>query len=285
MAGHMEDCALDGNNKGFIKRASYATASRNFDLLGRLHTDLFFQEKLVVNGVDLKIKLSQNKDAFCPNSGDAEVYKLVIVSASLFIKRVNVSPPVRLAHADALQVSNLKYPVERTSLKIFSVPACSRVASQDNLFLGQLPKIIVIGFVDNTAFSGDYASNPFNFKYYRINYAALFKDGVVIPAKPYSHSFQNKNTVREYLGLVGKHMRDKGFVIPRDDYDAGYTLLAFDLRPDNTSSGHYNLIRNGNLRIEVRFAVNLPNTVNLIIMAIFDSVIELNNQRQVLYDM
>ncbi|XP_069468378.1 uncharacterized protein F54H12.2-like [Ambystoma mexicanum] len=287
-AGHMEDCAFDGNNKGFIKRASYATASSNFDLLGRLHTDLFFQEKLMVNGVDLKIKLSRNKDAFCLNSGDAEVYKLVIVSASLFIKRVSVSPPVRLAHADALQVSNSKYPVERTSLKIFSVPAGSRVASQDNLFLGQLPKIIVVGFVDNTAFSGDYASNPFNFKHYHINYTALFKDGVVTPAKPYSPSFQNKNTVREYQGLVsisGKHMRDKGFVIPRDDYDAGYTLMAFDLRPDNTSSDHYNLIRNGNLHIEVRFAVNLQNTVNLIIMAIFDSVIELNNQRQVLYDM
>ncbi|XP_069502700.1 uncharacterized protein F54H12.2-like [Ambystoma mexicanum] len=287
-AGHMEDYALDGANAGFIKRATHARGSRNFDLLGRLHSDLFFQEKLMVNGVDLKIKLSRNKDAFCLNSDDAEAYKLIIVSASLFIKRVNVSPTVRLAHADALQVSNLKYPVERTSLKIFSVPAGSRVASQDNLFLGKLPKIIIIGFVDNTAFSGACASNPFNFKHYNINYASLFKDGVVIPSKAYSPSFQQKNTIREYLGLVsisGKHLHDKGFVIPRDDYDGGYTLLAFDLRPDNTSTGHYNLIRNGNLGIEVRFAANLPNTVNLIIMALFDSVMELNNQRQVLYDM
>ncbi|XP_069467786.1 uncharacterized protein F54H12.2-like [Ambystoma mexicanum] len=284
----MEDYALDCNNKGFIKRSSYATSSRNFDLLGHLHTDLFFNENLMVNGIDLNIKLSRNKDAFCLNSDDAEACKLVIVSASLFIKRVNVSPMVRLAHADILQVSNLKYPVERTSLKIFSVPTGSRVASQGNLFLGQLPKIIVIGFVDNNAFSGDYASNPFNFKHYTINYAALFNDGVVIPAKAYSPSFQHKNTIRVYLGLVsisGKHMRDKGFVIRRDDYDGGYTLLAFDLRPDNASSGHYNLIRNGNLHIEVRFAANLPGTVNLIIIAIFYSVIELNNQQQVLYDM
>ncbi|XP_069488967.1 uncharacterized protein F54H12.2-like [Ambystoma mexicanum] len=285
-AGHMEDYALDGANAGFIKRAAHATGSSNFDLLGRLHSDLFFQEKLMVNGVDLKIKLSRNKDSFCLYSDEA--YKLIIVSASLFIERVNVSPTVRLAHADALQVSNLKYPVERTSLKMFSVPAGSRVASQDNLLLGQLPKIIIIGFVDNTAFSGAYASNPFNFKHYNINYAALFKDGFVIPSKAYSPSFQQKHTIREYLGLVsisGKILHDKGFVIPRDTYDGGYTLLAFDLRPANTSTRHYNLIRNGNLRIEIRFAANLPNTVNLIIMALFDSVMELNNQRQVLYDM
>ncbi|XP_069470027.1 uncharacterized protein F54H12.2-like [Ambystoma mexicanum] len=240
-AGHMEDYALDGANTSFIKRATHSTGSRN--LLGRLHSDLFFQEKLTVNGLDLKMKLSRNKDAFCLNSDDAEAYKLIIVSASLFIKRVNLSPTVRLAHADALQVSNLKYPVVRTSLKMFSVPAGSCVTRQDNLFLGQLPKIIIIGFVDNTAYSGAYASNPFNFKHYNINYAALFKDGVVIPSKAYSPSFQQKNTIRKYLDLVSisvKDLHDKSFVIPRDDYDGGYTLLAFDFRPDNTSTGLYN---------------------------------------------
>ncbi|XP_069478270.1 uncharacterized protein F54H12.2-like [Ambystoma mexicanum] len=196
-AGSLESYALDGNNKGFIKSAEYARSSRTSDLLGHLHADLFFQDKLMVTGVELKIKLSRNKDAFCLNNDDAEAYKLVIVSASLFIKRVNMSPTVRLSHADTLQVSNFKYPVERTSLKIFSVPAGSWVASQDSFFLGPLPKIIIIDFMNTTAFSGDYESNPFNFKHYSINNAALFKDGVVIPAKVNNPSFEHKNTIRE----------------------------------------------------------------------------------------
>ncbi|XP_069098266.1 uncharacterized protein F54H12.2-like [Pleurodeles waltl] len=253
---HFEDTAFDGDNNGFKKRAGFAAGSRQFDLLGRIHSDLFFQEKLLVNGVDLKIKLNCNKDAFCLVSGDAVQYKLVILSASLVVKRVKVSHSVRLPHAEALQLSNTKYAIERVAVKIFSIPAGTRLMQQQNLFLRQLPKLIIIGFVDNTAFSGLYTSNPFNFKHYDINYAALVHEGAVIPAKLFTLSFRTSNFVSEYLGLVlitGKHLRDSGVVVSREGYGAGDTLFAFDLTPDMEDGDHYNLIKNGNLKAEIHF--------------------------------
>ncbi|XP_069098405.1 uncharacterized protein F54H12.2-like [Pleurodeles waltl] len=198
---HFEDTPLDGSNVGFEKRASFSAGSRQFDLLRRLHSDLFFQDKLLINGIDLKFKLNRNMDAFCLISGDAEQYKLVILSASLFVKRVKVSPSIRLSHVEALQLSNTKYAIERVALKIFSIPAGTRLTQQQKLFLGQLPKLIIIGFVDNTASSGLYNSNTFNFEHYDINYAALVHEGTVIPAKPITPSFGTSNFVREYLGL------------------------------------------------------------------------------------
>ncbi|XP_069068403.1 uncharacterized protein F54H12.2-like [Pleurodeles waltl] len=211
---HFENTALDGGNEGFKKRASFAAGSRQFDLLGHVHSDLFFQDKLLVNDIDLEIKLNRYKDAFCLISGDAEQYKLVTLSASLFVKRVKVSPSVRLAHAGALQLLNAKYAIERVALKIFSIPARSRFTQQQNVFLGQLRKFIILGFVDNTAFSGLYKSNPFNFKHYDINYAALVHEEAVIPAKPFTLNFGTSNFVREYLGLVsitGKNLRESLF--------------------------------------------------------------------------
>ncbi|XP_069061926.1 uncharacterized protein F54H12.2-like [Pleurodeles waltl] len=199
---HFEDTALDGGNAGFKKRASFAAGSRQFDLLGRIHSELFFRNKLLVNGIDLKIKLNRNKDAFCLISGDAELYKLVILSESLFGKRVKVSPSVRLAHAEALQLLSAKYAIGIVALKIFSIPAGTRLTQQQNLFLAQLPKFIIMGFVDNTAFSGLYTSNTFNFKHYDINYAALVHEGADMPTKPFTPSFGTSNFVREYLGLV-----------------------------------------------------------------------------------
>ncbi|XP_069068415.1 uncharacterized protein F54H12.2-like [Pleurodeles waltl] len=190
---HFEDTTLDGGIDEFKKRASFAAGSRQFDLLGRIHSYLFFQDKLLVNSIDLKIKLIHSKDAFCLISGDAEQYKLVILSVGLFIKRVKVSPSVRLAHAEALQLLNAKYAIERVALKIFSIPAGIQLTQQQNLFMGQLPKLIIIGFVDNTAFSGLYISIPFNFKHYDINYAALVYEGAVIPAKPFTPSFGTSN--------------------------------------------------------------------------------------------
>ncbi|XP_069092704.1 uncharacterized protein F54H12.2-like [Pleurodeles waltl] len=193
---HFEYMALDGGNNGFKKRASFATGSIQFDFLERKHSDLFFQDKLLDNGIDLKIKLNRNNDVFYLIGGDAEQYKLVILSASLFVKKVKVSPSVRLADTGALQLSNVKNAIERVALKIFSIPAGTRLTQQQHLFLGQLLKLIIKGFVDNTAFSRLYTSNPFNFKHYDINYSALVHEGAVLPAKPFTPSFGTSNFVR-----------------------------------------------------------------------------------------
>ncbi|XP_069083633.1 uncharacterized protein F54H12.2-like [Pleurodeles waltl] len=282
-----DDTALDCGNNGFKKRASFAAGSRQFHLLRCMHSDLFFQDKLLVNGIDLKIKLNLNKVAFCLISGDGEPYKQVILSVSLFVKRVKVSPSVRLAQAEALQLSNTKYVIERVALKIFSIPAGTRVTQHQNLFLGQLPKLIIIRFVDNTALSERYTSNPFNIKHYNINYAALVHEGAVVPEKPFTPSFGTSSFVREYLGLVliaGKRLWDSVVVILREGYETNYTLFTCDLTPDLEDGDHYNLIKNRNLKAEIRFTQALATNVNMVVFSVFDSVIQVNHARQPLKD-
>ncbi|XP_030435235.1 uncharacterized protein F54H12.2-like [Gopherus evgoodei] len=129
-AGQHEKTELDGENLGFVKRAKLTAQSRTVELLGHLHSDLFFQEKLLLNGVDVKIKLTRSKDAFCLMGSAAEGFKLRIVSASLFVKKVRVAPGVRLGHAEALLAANAKYPVDRVGMKVFSIPAGSRVPTK-----------------------------------------------------------------------------------------------------------------------------------------------------------
>jgi len=63
---------------------------------------------------------------------------------------------VFLAHAKALEVGNVKFPIRRAVSKTFTIPAGNRDATQGNLFNGQLPTRIVIGCVDNEAFNGAY---------------------------------------------------------------------------------------------------------------------------------
>ena len=289
-AGHLESTVLvNPTNDGFSERARLTAASRVVDLLGHLHADIFFQEKLLLNGVDVKIKLTRNKDSFClmSGAGDGVRFKLHIDSASLFVKKVKVAPGIRLAHAEALLTSPAKYPVDRVSMKVFSIPAGARVSNQDNLFLGQLPKMLVMGLVDNDAFSGSFTKNPFHFKHYNINFVALYMDGEQIPTKPFQPDFDTRNSVREYMSLVqtaGKHLQDRPLLINRDEFGNGYTLFAFDLSPDQECADHYSLIKTGNLRAEIRFAAALPQTVNLIVYGVFDNVIEINHSRNVLFD-
>ena len=76
------------------------------DMIGRIHADIFFQERYLVNEVNVKIKLVRSKDAFCIMS--ANDHKAVIVKSVLFVRKVKLSPSVVLAHAKALENGTAK---------------------------------------------------------------------------------------------------------------------------------------------------------------------------------
>ena len=48
-------------NEGLAKRRTLARQSRQFDMMGRLHADLFFQERFMLNEVGVKIKLADSQ--------------------------------------------------------------------------------------------------------------------------------------------------------------------------------------------------------------------------------
>lgn len=286
-AGHLNTVALDGDNQGLTTRGQYTRNSRTVELIAPIHADLFFQEKLLLNGVDIALKFIRAKDEFCLMTAGNVHYRAKIVSASVFIKKVSVAPGVRLAHSRALQHTNAKYAIDRVCLKTYSIPAGTRVCNQDNLFMGQIPKFIIVGFVDNEGYTGSYMRNPFNFEHYDTEFISLYADGQPFPAKPFQPLFQRDQFTREYYQLIqttGRHLKDRSLAISREDYAQGYTLFCFNLEADEGRSGNVSLIKTGNVRLEVRFRVPLPRTVNLICYSVFDSVIEISNRRQVLLD-
>jgi hypothetical protein len=48
--------------------------------------------------------------------------------------------------------------------------------------------------------------------------------------------------------------------------------------------GRFQLIKQGNLRVEIHFAEALAATINFVMYAEFDNVIEIGRNRQVLFD-
>ena len=65
------------------------------------------------------------------------------------------------------------------------------------------------------------------------------------------------------------------------DQDEGNTILfGFDLTPDMSEVGAFQLIKQGNLRVEIHFAEALTTTINVIMYAEFDNVIEIDRNRQ-----
>jgi len=97
-------------------------ASREFDMIGCIHADIFFQERYMLNEVGIKVHLVRSKDVFCLMGDMPADEKLEIMHASLSARKEKISPSVFLAHAQALQNSTAKYQTKRTFCKALAIP-------------------------------------------------------------------------------------------------------------------------------------------------------------------
>jgi hypothetical protein len=98
--GHHDKRTTD--NKGFTSRKALTAQCRSVQITGKLHLDLFCQEKYLLNHVDLKIKLRRSRDVFALIA-DADIYKIKIKDLALFVRNVQLSPAVRMGHVKALE--------------------------------------------------------------------------------------------------------------------------------------------------------------------------------------
>lgn len=286
-AGQMDDTA--NGNLGLVARRKLLKVNKTVDMIGHLHSDVFNQEKLLLNGVEVKVRLVRSRDSFCLMDSIGGAY-VKILEANLLVRRVKISPGILLAHARALSKTTAKYPLTRVEVKAISLHSNIHGETLSNIILGQLPKRIIVGFVKNKAFNGHVTLNPFNFDHFNINYLCLYVDGVQIPSKPLKPNFnKDKLYVEAYHSLfsgTGIHFLNEGNNISRESYPDGYCLFAFDLTPDLSANSctHWNLIKHGSIGLEVRFETPLVDTVNCIIYAEYDNILEIDASRQVFID-
>ena len=105
-------------NIGLKTRSEWTKTSKIVELQGRIHSDLFNQEKLTLNGVDLTVKLHRHKPKFCLLSADtAPAFKITIVNAILYVKKIELTPSVFNAINTVLSDKNAQYAITRITPK------------------------------------------------------------------------------------------------------------------------------------------------------------------------
>ena len=174
-------------NQGFAKRSQFIQDSKKFSLSGPIFSDVFMGDRLLLNGMTLKIVLNRSSNEFClmdKNADNAKVNpKVKLIDVVLKIRKVKVDQAVSDAMGLLLLKSPAIYPIRRVECKFLTIPANLPSTRKDNIFSGLIPKSFIFGLVDADTFTGKSGKNPYNFKHFQVNNIGLSVNGEEIPFK------------------------------------------------------------------------------------------------------
>ena len=95
------DDTLDSSNTALERRcifgAQYSQRNHTLDLISYLHYDIFNQNKFLINGVEVRMRLVHSKDSFYLMESKT-ISKIRILDASLLVKRTKISSDMLFAH-------------------------------------------------------------------------------------------------------------------------------------------------------------------------------------------
>ncbi|XP_061193215.1 uncharacterized protein F54H12.2-like [Saccostrea echinata] len=278
----------NSRNEGFRKRHQAIKDSKKIALFDRLHLDLFQQDRFLPNGVDVRLRFNRARPQFYMMIKALSTGKVKILNMVLWVRKVKPTAVMMNGINQNLNTHRAKYPLRRVEVKTFTILTGTQSKITDHLFQGQMPKRLILGFVENAAFNGDKTKNPFHFQNFGIKKLDVSINGETMSTRCFEPNFNEDLYLRSYLSLyqaLGKLGEDWAPDITLEEYKNGYTLWGWDFTKDQEAqSDKFHIIETGNLRIEVQFTNNTVNTLNCVVYAEFDNLLEINKQREVSID-
>lgn len=280
-ADGMDDVdALQGRNSWLYYRYQLTKDGEIIELMGGLSLDLMDenQNRFLINGIQIGIKLWPNKKEFCLLSSNENAdFKVNIVDAKLKLKHIKLTPGAFIGHQEAISQRDALYPFYRSDVKTFNIPTGQYSFSADDLYLGAVPSHLIVTLISSEGFNGSYQKNPFNFKNFDCGYVGFFINGQSIPSSPFTPNFSSNNYLESYYSLCNN---SKVVNFSREEYSKGYCIYVFDLDCCE-KEGMFPLIRKGHTRIELKFNTPLSETVTLLLYAKFPSCLSIDAARNV----
>ena len=157
--------------------------------------------------------------------------RVCIIEAQLCVRHVKWSHKNYRNIQNSLPATPVCYPITRGVMKKHS--AAQGTSSWKNAHVRQLTNRALMAMVDNDAYAGSIAKNPFNFKYFSASQVAIYLNGEM-PAPPLRLNFADNQYIDGYRSLfatAGRIDIDNGLDITRADYKAGYFVFEFDTSP------------------------------------------------------
>ena len=282
------------NNTGATARQALVSRSKSIQLTGPILLDMMLQNRMLLPKTGFRLSFTRMKPEFqigiytaATVANRAQHVLVKIEAAKIIVRRVKAIASFIQQVEDNLVTQNADYPIQRTDMNTFTIPTGVTTFTSNDIFQGQLPKLVVVALVRNNAYSGAYAENPFNFKHFNLNSIELMDSSGTasfIISKP---DFANNKYAYEYNSIfkaLGAFNKTDSFDITPAEFGKGFAIYPFNLTPDLHIAGHQQITRNSTIRLNLGFSAATTEVVSVIVMGIFDGLVQISKARQVTCD-
>ena len=110
---------------------------KTFDMICGIHADIFNQNRYMINGVTLKIRMSISKDKFVLMGTENVEYMIEILSAKLLMRKLKIAPSLALAHEINMTKKQCQTSSNQGGSEGFHLLIGKKRFTHDNLFQGK----------------------------------------------------------------------------------------------------------------------------------------------------
>jgi hypothetical protein len=277
-------------NEGANKRRKLWTDEGEVEFVMKIHSALFFHDKAIPPYMDIEIELLRHpSSAFYLMHIAGAKFDVEITKAFLHCQKLHVIPDYVAGIEEMLRKNNenIIFPLNDAYVGNFVINSGVYNYHNDTLFLGRIPKRIIIGFVTSEAYNGSPTKNPFNFQKFDIQYVRLTKNGVDYPHPPLIidwDSNQYKQAYHYLCSSVQGDYNDAVLNLTPSEFSQGYTLFSYDMSPDQRGSVDLHNAANkpSQIKFEIRFKTPPANPIQMIVYFESDTILSFDYKRNVM---
>ena len=275
-------------NTGLENRWIATNEKKKFRLIGKLRADFCMQDRFLLNGVDVTVRLTPNREAFRLIHNPTNIKASIQISQMyLRLCKVVLNNSVEEGLPSGFKVSAAQYNIIKTDIRMRQLSAASPMSEFDNIYAGEIPSKMILAFVSAEAYNGAAGANPLKFEHLFIRSLTVYLNDESVPGVLYQNlDFTNNDyseTLRELQKIKSVSGKPIDLDITLDDFKNGSALFAIDIEPEIPPNlSVWPIPKTGTVKISISLEKKLTAPMNLLIYGIFPGTVEIDSDRNVL---